>query len=815
MIDQPGKLYLGREFFPSSQQTADEPFTITLRDLITHAVCLGMTGTGKTGLGISVLEELLLQGIPLIIIDPKGDITNLALTFPAFAPSDFKPWLTEDEATHSQITLDELAARTAQKWREGLAASGIGPERVQALRDRASVRIFTPGSDAGLAVNLLQGLNPPAGIPWATGAEMLRERIAQICSAVLELAGIQADPMKSREHILLATLFEAAWRAGQPVDMALLIRMIQDPPVNKIGVFDMDVFYPRADRFKLAMALNALVASPSFAAWQSGPPIDISSLVKPVREPGSLNPAGKTPANVFYLAHLGDAERQFFVTLLLSQLVLWMRSHTGTSTLRCLVYFDEVFGYLPPSRNPPTKTPLMTLVKQGRAAGLGVFMATQNPADLDYKALSNIGAWFIGRLRTERDRARALEGLETAGIGFDRETFEGPLRTLPSRTFLVQTASSEPRFLRTRWAMSFLRGPLTREQLRLLKPRVADTERDPARQSDSPYPPSQANQPYPPSQPYPPTSRPALPPDVREVFLPAGHSRADAHGRQPTGVVYQPFLLASASVRFADRTSGVSSNQRYTYLLALDRLTPTPDFTQAQTVSGFDVNDLARAPMPDARFGALPPGLTSRWMKQAERALIEHLYRNAVIHVWFNRALRMYGRPDEDQRAFRQRCEGAARIKRDADATKVHNQFERRIETLQDRLAREQRELTMDRAELDARKREELLTNVESVFNFVIGRNKRSTGRAVSWGAWKRRATLAAEEEVKESEDVIAKLTADLERIGAEYKLALETVNSRWLAALDDMTQTPVSPRKSDIFVDLMALAWQPAFETV
>ncbi|MGQ9813727.1 MAG: ATP-binding protein [Candidatus Roseilinea sp.] len=808
MIDRPGRLYLGREFFPSNQQTSDEPFTIALRDLITHAVCLGMTGTGKTGLGISVLEELLLQGIPLIIIDPKGDITNLALTFPAFASSDFKPWLTEDEAAHSHITLDELAARTAQKWREGLAASGIGPERVQALRDRASVRIFTPGSDAGISVNPLQDLNPPPAIPWATGAEILRERIGQICSALLELAGIQADPITSREHILLATLFEAAWRAGQSVDMALLIRMIQDPPINKIGVFDMEVFYPRADRFKLAMALNALMASPSFAAWQSGLPLDISNLLKPVREPGSLNPAGKTPANVFYLAHLDDAERQFFVTLLLSQLVLWMRSHSGTSTLRCLVYFDEVFGYLPPSRNPPTKTPLMTLVKQGRAAGMGIFLATQNPVDLDYKALSNIGTWFIGRLRTERDRARALEGLESAGIGFERETFEAPLRVLPPRTFLVQTASSEPRFLRTRWTMSFLRGPLTREQLRQLNPRAAIAERAPASHSDSPY------QPYQASQPSPPTSRQALPPDVREVFLPAPGRRADAHDGQPTDVVYRPFLLASASVRFADRASGVTSNQRYTYLLALNHQMATLDFTQAQTVSGFDVNALARAPMPGARFEPLPPGLTSRWMKRAERALIEHIYRHAVIHVWFNRALRMYGRPDEDQRAFRQRCESIARTKRDADATKVHNQFERRIAALQDRLAREQRELTMDRAELDARKREELLTNIESLFNFVIGRNKRSTGRAVSRGAWKRRATLAAEEDVNESEDVIAKLTADLERIGAEYKLALERVNSQWLAALDDITQTPVSPRKSDIFVDLIALAWQPAVET-
>ena len=819
MIDQPGRLYLGREFFTDNQQTAEEPFTIAIRDLTTHAVCLGMTGTGKTGLGVDLLEELLLQGIPLIIIDPKGDITNLALTFPSFQATDFRPWLTEDEAAQSQITLDELARQTARKWQEGLAGSGVGPERVQALRDRSLVRIFTPGSDAGLSVNLLQGLNPPPGLQWADSAEMLRERIAQICSALLELAGVEADPVKSREHILLATIFEATWRVGQAIDMALLIRMIQEPPITKIGVFDMDVFYPKAERFELAMALNTLVASPSFAAWQSGPPLDIASLLKPAREPNSASPAGKTPANVFYVAHLGDAERQFFVTLLLSQLVLWMRSQTGTSVLRCLVYFDEVFGYLPPSRNPPTKTPLMTIVKQGRAAGLGLFMATQNPADLDYKALSNIGAWFIGRLRTERDRARALEGLESAGIGFDRDAFEGPLRTLPPRTFLVQTANGEPRFLRTRWTMSFLRGPLTREQLRLLKP---VPERMATQQSDF-----AVGAPIPPAHPFNPQSkiqnpkskignRPALPPDVREVFLPTNGRRPTANNGgasaldAPSAPVYRPLLLASASVRFADRASGLMTNQRYAYLLPLDRQMTTPDFSAAQTISGFDARDLALEPMPGADFEPLPPGLTGRWMKQAERALVEYVYRSAVTYVWFNRTLKLYSRPDEDQRAFRQRCEGAARTKRDAEATKVRTQFERRIATLQDRLAREQRELTMDRAELDARKREELLTNVESVFNFVIGKNKRNTGRAISWGAWKRRSTQAAEEEVKESEDVMAQLTADLEQAGAEYKAALAALSDKWMAALDDVEQVPLSPRKGDIFVDLVALAWQP-----
>ncbi|MCS7060927.1 MAG: hypothetical protein RMN25_07140 [Anaerolineae bacterium] len=816
MIDQPGKLYLGREYFPGHQETADEPFMIPLRNFTTHAVCLGMTGTGKTGLGIAVLEELLLQGIPLIILDPKGDITNLALTFPAFEPADFKPWLTEDEATHNRTTLDGLAAQTAQEWRAGLASFGIEPARVHALRERATVRLFTPGSDAGLPVNLLHGLNPPQGIGWADNAEILRERIAQICSALLELAGIQADPMKSREHILLATLFEAAWRAGQAVDIELLIRMVQQPPISRVGVFDMEAFYPKGERFKLAMALNTLAAAPSFAAWQTGPPLDIGMLIRPARDLSSVNPAGKTPANVFYLAHLGDAERQFFTTLLLSQLVLWMRSHSGTSTLRCLVYFDEVFGYLPPLRNPPTKTPLMTLVKQGRAAGLGVFMATQNPADLDYKALSNIGTWFIGRLRTERDRMRALEGLETAGIGFEREAFEEPLRTLPPRTFLVQTASGEPRFLRTRWTMSFLRGPLTREQVRRLASHSTPAASTAAPDEASRHARDRLAHSFPPTPSiHTASNRPELPPDVREVFLPlskAGNGLPQGNAAQ---VVYQPLLLASAHVRFVSRAADITHNQRYAYLLPLGQLSTTPDFAQAQTVSGFDPQDLAHAPLPNAHFAPLPAGLSGRWMKQAERSLVEYIYRHAALPVWFNQTLKLYSRPGEDRRTFRQRCEQAAKAKRDTEATRLHDQFERRIRIVQDRLAREQRELSMDRAELDARKREEMLTNIESVFNFVIGKNKRSTGRAVSWGAWKRRATLAAEQEVKESEDVIAQLTADLEQLSSEYRAALAALSDRWLAVLDDMTQVSLSPRKSDIFVDLIALAWQPQSVTI
>jgi hypothetical protein len=820
MFEQPGKLYLGREFDLDAGHVTDKPVFVGSRDLTTHAVCLGMTGTGKTGLGVVALEEVLMQGVPCIIVDPKGDITNLALSFPDMQPADFLPWLDADEAARQNLSPKQLAEATAQKWRAGLRDWGIGPERIAALRDRAKFDIYTPGSDAGTPVNVLQSLSPPSdpNISWARNTETLRERISQLCQALLELVGIEADPMQSREHILLATIFEASWRAGQPLDITALIQQIQSPPVTRVGAFDMDVFYPRDERFDLAMRLNNLVASPSFGVWTQGASMDIASLIKPDRDAGGSNPAGKTRCAIFYLAHLGEGERQFFTTLLLSQLVLWMRSQTGTSSLRCLVYFDEVYGYCPPyPRNPPTKQPLMTIIKQGRAAGLGAFLATQNPADLDYKGLANIGTWFIGRLRTGRDRDRALEGLEGAGAGFDRAHFEGPLSTLPPRVFLLQSTTGNPRFLQSRWAMSYLRGPLTRDQVSTLQPKeeseqgeIGEIAERPLIADETPVARvavERASAPSPISNPQSKIqNRPQLPPDVREVFLPASDHQSRIQNPK-SEIVYAPHLLASASVRITDRTSGVNGAERYTYLVPLGAVAQLPDFAQAQWRHDIALPELQNAPATEATFAPLPSGLNGRWMKQAERLLIEHVYRHGVTTLFFNRALKLYSQPNESQLDFRQRCEAAAREKRDGEAQKVRAQYERRMQTLQDRVAREHRELTQDRTELSGRQREELLGGVESVFNFVFGRRQ---SYAVAFGARRRREVENAREDVRESEQAIVKLQQDLQAVADEYKDALNALSDKWMRALSDVTEVPLAPKKSDIFVDIVALAWVP-----
>ncbi|MBA3346993.1 MAG: ATP-binding protein, partial [Actinobacteria bacterium] len=446
--------------FTLGTTVAGEPYVIDPRDLTTHAVIVGMTGSGKTGLGIVLLEEALSAGVPVLALDPKGDLGNLLLTFPDLSPASFEPWIEASEAREAGVSTAEYAAQVATRWKDGLAAGGIGPERIQALRDNTELTIYTPGSSAGVPLNLIGSLEAPP-LSWDTAAETLRDEIEGTVSSLLGLVGIAADPLASREHVLLSNLVEHAWRAGRDLDLGLLIGEIQAPPLRKLGVFDIDSFFPAAERTELALKLNALVASPSFAAWGEGAALDPAALLG--------DGTGKPRAAIVYLAHLSEQERQFAVTLILSKVVTWMRGLPGTSDLRALVYMDEVFGFAPPTAAPPTKKPILTLLKQGRAYGVGLVLATQNPVDLDYKAMSNAGTWMVGRLQTERDKERVLEGLRSAAGDADIGDLDKTVGALEKRQFLVVSAHEpEPVVFGTRWAMSYLRGPLTKDQVATL-----------------------------------------------------------------------------------------------------------------------------------------------------------------------------------------------------------------------------------------------------------------------------------------------------------------------------------------------------------
>jgi DNA helicase HerA-like ATPase len=401
-----GVFYLGRES-DAAGNTLGEPILYDSRHLLTHALCVGMTGSGKTGLCLSLLEEAAIDGVPAIAIDPKGDLSNLLLTFPNLAPADFRPWIDEDEARRTGVSPDEFAAQQAETWKKGLADWGEDGARIERLRAAADFAIYTPGSRTGLPLSILSSFGaPPEAI--RDDGEALADRASTTAMSVLTLAGVAAET-GGREHTFLSTLLASAWKAGRDLDLAGVIQGVQAPPFQKIGVLDVDAFYPQKDRFTLATRLNSMLASPGFEQWLEGEPLDAGRLL--------YGPKGKPRVSIVSIAHLDDSRRMFFVSLLLNEIVGWMRRQTGTSSLRAVVYMDEIAGYFPPVANPPTKAPLLTLLKQARAFGVGVVLATQNPVDLDYKALSNTGTWFLGRLQTERDKARVLDGLEGAAPG--------------------------------------------------------------------------------------------------------------------------------------------------------------------------------------------------------------------------------------------------------------------------------------------------------------------------------------------------------------------------------------------------------------
>ena len=458
-----GAFYLGREYDLSKKEMGDL-LLYDSKDLVTHGVCVGMTGSGKTGLCIGLLEEAAIDGVPAIVIDPKGDLADLMLTFPELRPEDFRPWVSQEEAAKKSLSIDDFATQQAEMWKKGLADWGQDPGRIQRLKDAADFTIYTPGSNAGLPVSILKSFAAPSPAVRADD-EALRDRINTAVTSILGLVGVTADPIQSREHILLSSLFYAVWSAGQDLDLAGLIQQIQKPPFTRVGVLDLDSFCPAKERFELAMLLNNLLAAPTFQTWLEGEALDIGRML--------FTSEGRPRVSIFSIAHLSDTERMFFVSLLLNEVLGWVRAQQGTGSLRAIIYMDEIFGLFPPVAEPPSKRPLLTLLKQARAFGVGILLATQNPVDLDYKGLANAGTWFIGRLQTERDKARLLEGLEGVAAGseskFDRQEMEETLAGLGKRVFLMYNVHEDaPVTFQTRWAMSYLAGPLTRSQIKTL-----------------------------------------------------------------------------------------------------------------------------------------------------------------------------------------------------------------------------------------------------------------------------------------------------------------------------------------------------------
>ena len=807
-----GAFYLGRPYDLKEKKPAPGLLLYDSRDLVTHAVCVGMTGSGKTGLCVALLEEAAIDGIPSIVIDPKGDLADLMLTFPDLSPENFEPWVNEDDAQKRGLSTSEYAANQAETWRKGLAEWGQDGARIRRLREAADFVIYTPGSNAGIPVSILKSFAaPPEAI--REDSELMTERVNTTTTSLLGLLGIDADPIKSREHILISNILSKSWTEGNDLDLGALIQQIQSPPITRVGVMDLESFFPSKERFELAMSLNNLLAAPGFSTWMEGEPLDIQHILH--------GPDGKPRVAIFSIAHLNDAERMFFVSLLLNQTLGWMRLQSGTTSLRAILYMDEIFGYFPPVANPPSKLPLLTLLKQGRAFGLGVVLVTQNPVDLDYKGLSNTGTWFIGRLQTDRDKARVLEGLEgiAAGSGqkFDRQQMEQTLAGLSNRIFLLNNVHEDgTEVFESRWAMSYLRGPLTRAQIKSLMepakaqaltaqpvvpavpaqvqaPAIAPTPQRAAAMSPST---SVANQ------------RPVLPPEVSQFFIPVRGAGSGAT------LTYQPMLLGAAEVRFSGSKS-IEMTQQLTLLAAITDGPIAVDWGQAEIID-LPVEDLEQSGDESAQFAGLPGAAGKAknfdgWQKD----LANWIYRNQRLELLESPSLDLASNPGESERDFRVRLQQLARENRDEAVEKLRQKYAPKLAALAERKRRAEQAVEREAEQASGQKMQTAISFGATLLSSFFGRKTLSLstlGRATT-------AVRGVSRSMKESSDVeraqetVAAVDQQIADLDAQLKEETEAIQQAGDPQTETLEKVSLKPTKANIDVKLVTLAWAPYWQ--
>ncbi|MCX8159730.1 MAG: ATP-binding protein [Candidatus Saccharicenans sp.] len=787
-----GLFYLGKEVDPETMAPRPDYVLYDSKDLVTHAVCVGMTGSGKTGLCLSLLEEAGIDGIPAIIVDPKGDLPNLMLLFPDLKPEDFRPWINEDEAAQKGLSPDDYARQQAELWKKGLAEWDQDASRIRKLLDTADISIYTPGSNAGTPLSILKSFEAPPSV-LLEDAELLGEKISTTVSGLLGLLGIQADPLQSREHILLSNLLQAAWASGQNLDLATIIQQIQNPPLKRIGVFDLDSFYPAQDRFKLAMMLNNLLAAPGFDLWLSGEPLDINSLL--------YTPSGQPRLSIISIAHLSEAQRMFFVTILLNQLLGWVRQQPGTSSLRALFYMDEIFGFFPPISEPPSKRPLLTLLKQARAFGLGVVLTTQNPVDLDYKGLANAGTWFIGRLQTERDKDRLLEGLAGVAGNLDLRKVSEQISNLKKRVFLMHNVHEDkPVLLQTRWALSYLRGPMTRQQIMAImrarkQPAVTETavsSAPPQKKVSSQWSDLSG-------------VKPALPPEINELFFPV-RTQPDTSAR----LIYRPSVAVIGQVAIYDNRLGLSQVSPTGHYFELIGDVAGLLWDEASPLSA-RLDELERTPRTGAAFEPLPSrGLSL--VKSAENEYLDYLTRSYQLTLWKSITFQAVSRPGESERDFRLRLGQLAREKRDEALNRLRQKYATKIATLERQYLTAQQRLQKEEAQYKEKVAQSAISMGATIFGAILGRKSYQVGRATTTA---RSASRAYYEklDIKRAQEQLELARTRLEEMEKELQREADTIASLYDPEREQLQTLSLRPKKKDIAILWSGLLWLPCWQ--
>ena len=788
-----GAFYLGREYDLGAGEMLDNTVLYDSKDLTTHAVCVGMTGSGKTGLCIGLLEEAALDGVPAIVIDPKGDIANLLLTFPGLKAKDFEPWVDAGAAQRKGMDKATFAAAQAKLWKKGLGEWGQTGERIRTLRESVDMTIYTPGSSAGVGLTPLASFDAPAQAV-IDDSEALRDRISSSVSGLLSLLGIHDDPVQSTDHILLSTILEHSWRAGRSIQLQSLIPLVQNPPFDRVGVLDVDSFMPPKDRTKLALKLNNLLASPEFASWLEGEPLDIHKLL--------YTPEGKPRISILSIAHLSESERMFFVTLVLSEMVAWMRSQPGTSSLRAMMYMDEVFGYFPPTKNPPSKKPLLTMMKQARAYGVGVVLATQNPVDLDYKGLSNAGTWFLGRLQTERDKKRVLEGLEGAAAsnssGFDKRAMDKTLAGLGKRVFLMHNVHEDaPVVFHTRWVMSYLRGPLTRTQIRALM-------KDRKVQATEPQAEPRVPEPAAPPEPIEHAPTPAEGIEVRYMPMVGALAEGERLG-------YAPALSLDASMHYVRSTAQVDEWHDLRLLAMLDEDVGADPWKEAFLIPA--ESDLHEDPDQPGDYDPLPAKTARKssywpWTSRAKAML----YREQAREVHQCKLLKCYSMLGEEEGAFRVRLRDQLREHRDEQLDELRRKYGAKVETLKKQIVKAEQKIEVEESQYKSSRVSAAASFGATILGALLGRKKISATSVRSAGTAARRASSSAKEkgDIARAKQDLAMLEQQMSDLQAEFEAELAEVQSGLKVEQLEIKKIVLAPRKTEMGPCTIRLVWVP-----
>lgn len=777
-----GAFYLGKRFDTETDKLTEELVLYDAKDLTTHAVIIGMTGSGKTGLGVGILEEAALDHIPVIAIDPKGDMGNVLLTFPQLRPEDFRPWVNARAASDKGQSVDEYATGQAALWKKGIGQWGQTGSRIGQLRKNVDMAIYTPGSNAGLPISVLQSFAAPDAA-LIDDVDLYRERVQATATGILTLLSIDADPIASREHILISRLLDHAWRDGRDLDVASLIAEIQSPPITKVGVMTLDSFFPAKDRFALAMRLNNLLAAPGFESWMEGEPLNTKNLL--------YTAEGKPRISVMSIAHLDDAQRMFFVSMLLNDLIGWMRAQQGTSSLRAILYMDEIFGYMPPVANPPSKRLFLTLLKQARAYGLGLVLATQNPVDLDYKGLSNTGTWFIGRLQTERDKARVMEGLEGASDGnFDKQKMERTLAGLGKRRFLLHNVHEDAAVVfGTRWVLSYLAGPLTRDNIKSLMSKIKTKVESVIRKTSKPK--RRSND-----------SAPSLPPSVEQLFVPAS---ADE-------VVYHPRLVAAADILYNSARYHIEEERSSLYTVEFEDGPVAVDWDNSEAID-VALEDLEDGAKTNSSFADCPgcAGVAKNytgWSRDFKR----WVRQSQTLSLYRSKKYKLSSQVGETEGDFRARLQTAANEKRDLAIAKIRKRYASKTTTLENRLMRAQQAIERESQQATKKKLDTAVSFGTAILSAVLGRKRLSSASAGKFGTAIRSASGARKEsaDIKRAEQTASKVRAEIEALSRELEKEVAALDTAFDAQSEELDEIVVRAKTTDIHVPLIGLVWMP-----